>query len=487
MTTDIADHYDDGYDDDLTEEGADDLAVLDRLTDLAPLLDGSHRPATPAWFRRDDGACAIYPGKLHVFAGEPEALKSWGAYIAASEAMNTGRTALWLDLEDGPETAVERLLALGVTVDAILDRFGYLALDSPLADDEIDGLVTVTEPALVIVDSFNELLALERLDPYSSVDVAAAHRRLRRFTRDDAAVVLLDHVVKDRDGRGRWAIGSERKLSGLDGAAFVFEVRQPAGVGRTGIARILVTKDRPGQVRRHAGGGRHYGDLLLASSAETGRITARIETPELADGGAAFRPTDAMAKLAGILAGYPAGASTRALRDAVDFHNRTVTKALDCLVEDGTVRREAGPRGAHIYHLAATYPPGENGASTGALTPRPVPTPGHRSIDDPNLSGAEGRAPVNEADNPYPVRGVAEPETSGAHRCPPVPGTGQASGAHRCRGLEGPARAPVDAEVSTARLNLTPDAPVCVDCDRPFAGPPGPGCGARRYHRGVNR
>jgi hypothetical protein len=32
-----------------------------------------------------------------------------------------------------------------------------------------------------------------------------------------AAVLVLDHVVKNVETRGRWATGSQHKLAGLDG------------------------------------------------------------------------------------------------------------------------------------------------------------------------------------------------------------------------------------------------------------------------------
>ena len=79
----------------------------------------------------------------------------------------------------------------------------------------------------------------------------------------------LDHVTKDREGRGRYAIGAVHKLNALDGGAYILENRHPFGVGRTGRSTVRVAKDRPGQLRRNAlpsGNGLHwYGDLVLKS------------------------------------------------------------------------------------------------------------------------------------------------------------------------------------------------------------------------------
>ena len=68
------------------------------------------------------------------------------------------------------------------------------------------------------------------------------------------AVLVLDHVTKSSEGRGRYAIGSERKLSGITGAAYVLEVTRPwsralGGEPVYGAAVLKITKDRPGYVR----------------------------------------------------------------------------------------------------------------------------------------------------------------------------------------------------------------------------------------------
>ena len=72
----------------------------------------------------------------------------------------------------------------------------------------------------------------------------------RWLARTGAAVVLVDHVTKSQEGRGRWAIGSERKLWGLDGAAYGFESLVPFGRGKTGLVKITVAKDRCGHIRQ---------------------------------------------------------------------------------------------------------------------------------------------------------------------------------------------------------------------------------------------
>ena len=65
--------------------------------------------------------------------------------------------------------------------------------------------------------------------------------------------MLIDHVTKNSDSRGRFAIGAQAKLAGLDGAAYTIEVRKPLGRGMEGALSVRVAKDRPGAVRPNCG------------------------------------------------------------------------------------------------------------------------------------------------------------------------------------------------------------------------------------------
>ena len=50
-------------------------------------------------------------------------------------------------------------------------------------------------------------------------------------------MLLVDHVTKSKDDRGRYAIGAQAKLAGIDGAAYSVKMVSPFGRGRTGRAR----------------------------------------------------------------------------------------------------------------------------------------------------------------------------------------------------------------------------------------------------------
>ena len=109
-------------------------------------------------------------------------------------------------------------------------------------------------------------------------DVASFYRRLpRRFADAGPAVVLIDHVTKTREGRGRHAIGAQHKLAAIDGASYIIESVTPFAPARFGLSRLLIAKDRPGRIREHLDG-KTVAELHLHS--EPGHITASLRPPE---------------------------------------------------------------------------------------------------------------------------------------------------------------------------------------------------------------
>ena len=70
-------------------------------------------------------------------------------------------------------------------------------------------------------------------------------RRVAQHT--GAATVLIDHVTKNSDSRGRFAIGAQAKLAGLDGAACRSRLVKPLGRGMEGALSVRVAKDPAGR------------------------------------------------------------------------------------------------------------------------------------------------------------------------------------------------------------------------------------------------
>lgn len=329
--------------------------------DLGPILAGGGLTADPSLWQRQDGVHVLYPGRCHSFASEPEGLKSWGAQVASRDELLLGRTVQYFDFEDTPEGVVGRLLALGVPGDVITERFWYHRIDQPLGLDGVDVLnasLLTAGASLIVLDGVTEAMTLLGLNPYDNTDVAKFWRALpRRLAGAGAAVILIDHVTKDRENRGRWAIGAQHKLAAIDGAAFVFEVVKPFGRGEQhGIARISVSKDRPGHLRQHAAGG-VIAELHLQSWPD-GAVDAELRAPGgNVDG--TFRPTVLMERISRYVEEHP-GISKNGIATAVKGDDKAKRLAIELLASEGYVTIER-VRASHTLVSQRPYRNEEDG------------------------------------------------------------------------------------------------------------------------------
>jgi hypothetical protein len=242
---------------------------------------------------RADGKALLYAGKVHVLYGDSYAGKTWLALTIASQAIEAGKRALFLDFEDDERGFVSRLRALGVPEHRYTpgprQRFFYVrpggSLNTELDRANFEALLG-KQWDLVTIDGVTESMVLEDLSFLYGHDVAVWLAMLpKRFAEaTGAAVLCIDHVVKDVDKRNGSPIGSERKVSGLSGASFVIAATDPFIDGGIGCATVRVGKDRHGQVNRH---GVDYDDKtrtwLIAhfelDSTAKGVSVARITTP----------------------------------------------------------------------------------------------------------------------------------------------------------------------------------------------------------------
>lgn len=341
--------------------------------DLGPFLDGDYRPPMPTAGRRDDGVRLFYSGRIHSLFSEPEAGKTWFAMMVAASEMYDGNDVMFVDFEDSFEGVVPRLLALGVAPDVIRKQFIYVRPEeAPSLGDRslLFGAVT-PQTTMVWVDGVTEAMALFNLRPDKDTEVAHFWKHLPRpLAKLGPAVVLLDHVVKNQDSRGRWATGSQHKLSGLNGAAYVLESITPFGVGMKGRTRVWVSKDRPGQVRRHAVATkaappplRWLGDMVIDSQ-ETGVLTHLYPPRDEASGTHVEpqpkRPVEVMEAISRFLEkaiedaeakgddDWP-GYSKNVIEQAVTGKATEVRAALEILVREGYVSECAGTRGSRLH------------------------------------------------------------------------------------------------------------------------------------------
>lgn len=318
---------------------------------LEPVFEGHTLDPAPDMLPRSDGICLLYSGGIHSIAGESESGKTWITLTAATQLITAHMPVVFIDFEDRPERVISRLTALGATHEQIRDHFTYIrpdrALDPPAQRDLTPVL---THAVLVILDGITEAMTIHGLDLNSNEDAAKFYGLLPRWIADHGpAVVMIDHVTKNEDTRGRYALGAQHKLAGIDAASYTVKVRAPFGRGKKGIASITVAKDRPGHVREHARGHR-IADFTLDDTTGHGTI-ATLDPPEDTSLGddEPWAPTHLMEKISHyVLANR--GSSQNAILEAVRGKKNHKTLALELLVRRGYIATEKGPRGS-IQHV----------------------------------------------------------------------------------------------------------------------------------------
>lgn len=222
--------------------------------DLGPYLDGTVEPVTPSvGVVRADGQRLLYPGLEHAIIGEMESGKSWLALACCAAELKVGNRVVYVHFEESdPRETVERLRLFLVPTDRIRADFVFLGPERRVPPGRIAELVAERPPTLVVLDGQNEAMSLHG-QKIREEDGPAEFRRLlvKPWTRCGAAVVSLDHVVKDPDANGQgYAIGSVHKGNGLNGALILVENLDPFGRERNGASQVYTTKDRPGHLRK---------------------------------------------------------------------------------------------------------------------------------------------------------------------------------------------------------------------------------------------
>ena len=320
-----------------------------RELDLTPVLDGTWKPPEPTIGRRSDGRGLFYPGKSHTAIGETESAKTWFALSVALDELAAGNHVLFIDFEDDVGSIVNRLLAIsGQSTAMISGRFHYLRPEGDLRASGNQAALTeqlhTYRPTLTINDGTTEAMVMHGLNPLDNADVAIFNMLLIRPQTDaGAAAVALDHVTKDRENRGRYAIGAVHKLNAVSGAGYVLENRAPFGIGLTGRSAIKIAKDRLGQLRPHAlrsSNSMHwYGDLVLESH-DRDFAEVSVEPPHERD--EEFRPTALMKQIAELLAEKGPLSKNKietAIRGKTDYKRQALTLLiLDGYVSDGDAK-----------------------------------------------------------------------------------------------------------------------------------------------------
>lgn len=317
-------------------------------------------PEAPAILHATPGGALLYDGKRHLLAGEPETLKTWIAAAATTEVIMGGRGVLWWDSDGmGPAALVERLQALGATPQAISRHVHYLTPEAPLdlaGRTTLLDLITRDNIRLAVIDAFDPALELHGMSHKDGDEVQRFYRTIVDvFHTQGVATLLLDHVTKDRENRGRWSIGSQRKLAGCD-VSFNIELHGEPMTRRNPRATIIINggKDRPGW--HHRTEGRRVGQwaINLDNHDQPWELTLGRPTAEhAADGG--FRPTFLMERVSRWLQLQATGATKNQIETEVRGKREHIRRALDCLTGEGHAHVVTAARGAQIYRHITLY------------------------------------------------------------------------------------------------------------------------------------
>lgn len=358
--------------------------------DLTPYLDGTYQPEQPTMFTRADGVSLIYPGLVHDIHGESESGKSLVAQAVAAGLIAGGEQVVYLDFESGPGPMAQRMLSFGLTPEQIGQLFIYVRPElNPYALTETDAFreLLSRRPALVVLDGVTDALVQFGASSKDNDEITKWHRYVPRAIADrtGAAVVLIDHVIKDGESRGRFAIGGQAKLATIDGASYAAEIKEPIGKGMRGVISLRIGKDRPGSIRPHCGAWRasdrsqEAARVVVDSTADPNRIHAQFLAPETSVGDPAepergpggFMPYGAMERVSKLVESQPGGRYRRddvvsSLQARFNTKTNVLKRAVTVLLEDGYLSRD----GAWLVHERPYLQPGDPGLE-GLLKPAP--------------------------------------------------------------------------------------------------------------------
>ena len=294
-----------------------------------------------AILRTPDGTPVVYEGELNSIQGDKGGGKSWLGLICATETLRRDGRVIWWDAEDAHTHRVyERALLLGAA-DAVADSDRFLWLPPELHDPEdadakhgaTEWLLEAAGPALIVVDAAESHGAAPDGAPVRQW----AKNLMGALTAPGVTLLLIDHVGKHRDSRGRTgtsAVGSAGKGAHITGLS-AYVAGQPWGPNLDGRLTLRLDKDRPGGIEARQGdaiatiAGTWQDGAFAWQLGDADRDAPHNDGPDAGDAILA-------ALLAAGLEGIP---SKRAMRDAVPGSNGHTDHTLERLLETGLIAK----------------------------------------------------------------------------------------------------------------------------------------------------
>jgi KaiC/GvpD/RAD55 family RecA-like ATPase len=196
-----------------------------------------------------------YAAKIHAINAEAGSGKTLYALWEALQVIRRKHHVMYLDNENGPNSISERLEDLGADPDTIDESFRYYrSPEVSLEQETLENLfaeVDHVQPSLVIFDSLPDFLAMCGLDENNAGDVTQFIVRVLQPLKDRGiATMILDHVTKSPESRGRYARGSGAKLGKVD-VSYTLTQPVPFDRERVGELKLQLHKDRDAYLRTH--------------------------------------------------------------------------------------------------------------------------------------------------------------------------------------------------------------------------------------------
>ena len=350
-----------------------------QFEDLTQLASGVELPPTPTVFQREDGQGLFHRGAVNDLHGEPGCGKSMIAQIAAAQELKQNHDVIYIDYEDSARNVVKRLLLLGVTGEQIVAHFHYVRPSAkPSSPTSLDGWRETLDYAdtatLTIIDGVTSCLAYAGLDSNSGDDIAAWYNTMPRLiSACGPAVVLIDHVVKSKDNRGRYAGGSMQKLALIDGISYSVDMTKPVGKGVRGTIVIKSGKDRISEIEEHcavswSSNGSHLREAarIEINSTDPKLMRVTIARPNMMPSDETTRqrglerPTGLMEKISRIVENAPEEPNQTEIigllkDDGSSARKTTVLTAINRLLEGEWISSRSGRNNRNIYASVRPY------------------------------------------------------------------------------------------------------------------------------------
>ena len=352
--------------------------TIPEAMDVASVIRGEHQPLLPTMLTRNDGTSLMYPGLLHWLYGPDGLGKTMVAAYSAAQLLARGGHVAYFDWEGNPQVVGDRLKDMHVDAATCDKQFHYYRPGN--LEPHTDWLRAGAEREwhLAIFDGTARALAASGRDEERNPDVLAwMEAVLTPLTENGCAVLMLDHVTKDPEGRGM-PRGAGAKRGEVSGAAWELRAGQPFNRRTAGYVKLVQRKDREGRTGVD-------GDTVAELHVQPGRNGTRFELKAPQKTAADLARANALEKVYQHVETWVAAhqgdqPSTTQVWKIHGGNKSLVGELLTELEDLGHVRSQRGGNGR-----PTTWQP-----VTAYYAPVPEPTPGPLTIpEDWDILGGE--------------------------------------------------------------------------------------------------